>query len=129
MGESVQTIEEVVYTPTSDLTFERLLEEVKIELFDARYLHLTHGRASTYNKGCRGHLCNYRNRTRRREAHREAMQAKLPNGVVPGRRSRQEQYWDSMICQITVMKDMRDALSRYTHLLKVAIDLKDETSS
>lgn len=124
MGGTVQSGQAVQqYTPTRELTLERLIKEVMRELLDGNFLHLTHGRPATYNKGCRGHLCTYINRTRRREARRIAMQAKLPNGVVPDTRSRQEQYWDGRICEIIVMmEEIREDIAQNRELLEKEVD-------
>ena len=125
LEEGSKMVEEVLqYTPTRELTFARLIEEVKNELIDGRYLHLTHGKIATYNKGCRGHLCTYINRTRQRIKRQEAALAKLPSGVVPDTRSRQEQYWDDIICQIIeIMEDVRDELARHSRLLQVTVNV------
>jgi hypothetical protein len=120
----VQPEVEVPYTPTRELTIERLMEEVKTELLDARYFRLTHGRPSAYNRGCRGHLCLYVTRTRKRESRRKATLSKLPDGVVPDTRSRQEQYWDSVICYILdLMDDIREEIrSNHRDDMEKALD-------
>lgn len=37
-------------------------DDIAAEIEDERYLSSTHGRASTYNTGCRGPLCRMANR-------------------------------------------------------------------
>lgn len=90
----------VSYTKTSELTATLLLDEVKIELDHIEFLTRTHGKSSTYVAGCRGHLCRYIERTRRREIRTKAIKETLPEGVVPDTRPRKEQYWDAVIASL-----------------------------
>lgn len=120
----IQSDEEVQYTPTRKLTFRVLMEEVTTELLDPKYISFTHGRTAAYNRGCRGHLCLYVTRTRKRESRRKATLSKIPDGVVPDTRSRQEQHWDSVICYIMdVMDEIRSEIQHSNpDAMKKAID-------
>lgn len=90
----------VTFTRTSELTLEILLREVEVELAQDEYSGRTHGRPATYAKGCRGHLCRYVERTRRRAIRTKIAQEGLPFGVVPDARSREEQRWDAVLASI-----------------------------
>lgn len=89
--------EQYQYTPTRALTMESLLADIAHELGDERYEGRTHARNDVYRDGCRGPLCRYRERTRKREARDARTRASLPGGVQPVRRNRCEQDWDNVI--------------------------------
>lgn len=89
--------QQYTYTSTRELTIERLMADVEYELSDPDYEGRTHGRNDAYRDGCRGPLCRYRERTRKREAREAQTRAKLPCGVQPVRRTRSEQRWDDVI--------------------------------
>lgn len=85
------------YTKTSELTAGVLLRELIIELEDTSYITRTHGKPSTYRAGCKGHLCRYVERTRRRTVRAEEVEQSLPSGVIPEVRPRKEQQWDVVL--------------------------------
>lgn len=93
----MQSDEQYQYASTRELTEERLMEDIAHELSDPDYVGRTHGRNDVYRDGCRGPLCRYRERTRKREAREAKTRASLPGGVQPMRRTRAEQKWDSLI--------------------------------
>lgn len=82
------------FTRTSELTVDKLLIEVRLEIGQEKFIGRTHGKTSTYVAGCRGHLCRYRERTRRRQIRQVAARTELPQGVRPEVRPRDEQRWD-----------------------------------
>jgi hypothetical protein len=88
------------FTRTSDLTAEVLLREVKLELAQEEFAARTHGKPATFRAGCRGHLCRYIERTRRREMRQIAALTELPQGVRPDVRPRGEQRWDPVLACI-----------------------------
>lgn len=89
--------EEHKYTSTRELTLESLMDDIAHELADPSYKSRTHARNDVYRDGCRGPLCRYRERTRKREAREARTRASLPGGVQPVRRNRCEQRWDDVI--------------------------------
>lgn len=93
----VEENEEHQYTSTKELTLEKLLVDIAYELADPDYQGRTHARNDVYRDGCRGPLCKYRERTRKREAREARTRASLPGGVQPMRRVRSEQRWDNVI--------------------------------
>jgi hypothetical protein len=88
------------FTRTSDLTADVLLREVRLELVQPEFAARTHGKPSTFRAGCRGHLCRYIERTRRREMRQVAALTELPQGVRPDVRPRGEQRWDPVLACI-----------------------------
>lgn len=90
---------EYTYTSTRELTLELLMVDIAHELSDPRFRDRTHGRNDVYRDGCRGPLCRYRERTRKRQAREARTRASLPGGVQPVRRERSEQKWDEIIEQ------------------------------
>lgn len=122
-----------VYTHTRDLTFETLLRDIEHELHDQEFEARAHGRNDTYRDGCRGPLCKYRERTRKREFRTRAARQVLPVGVQPETRPRGEQQWDKVMAAIlTQLESIRkrqaetqggvlaklsvDSMKRYLHL-------------
>lgn len=85
------------YTPSVDLTLEILMKDIAHEVSDGSFVGRIHGRNDVYRDGCRGPLCRYRERTRKREAREARTRASLPGGVQPMRRTRTEQRWDLVI--------------------------------
>lgn len=94
-----------VYTSTKKLTFELLLTDIKQELADEKFTGRVHGRSDTYRDGCRGQLCKYRERTRKREARARSARQVLPAGVVPETRPREEQKWDHLLAAVLRQMD------------------------
>jgi hypothetical protein len=90
----------ITFTRTSDLTVEVLLREIRLELKQEKYSGRTHGKPATFRAGCRGHLCRYVERTRRREMRQRESLAGLPQGVRPDTRPRGEQRWDPILAGI-----------------------------
>ncbi|MEU4066653.1 hypothetical protein AB0F25_30445 [Streptomyces wedmorensis] len=88
------------YTKTSELTAGVLLRELMVELQDVEYFTRTHGKPSTYRAGCKGHLCRYAERTRRRVVRAEEVEQSLPTGVIPEVRPRREQNWDLVLASV-----------------------------
>lgn len=88
------------FSRTSDLSVSSLLIEVRLELGQEVFLGRTHGKVGTYVAGCRGHLCRYRERTRRRTYRQIVASVELPRGVRPDTRPRSEQRWDQVLACI-----------------------------
>lgn len=123
-----------VYTTTKHLTFDTLLSDIRHEIEDDGFTGRSHGRNDVYRDGCRGPLCKYRERTRKREARTKAALLCLPAGVQPSTRPRDEQKWDTLLAAAILQLDGSrerqtsqemlinrlnvDLLRRYLELLK-----------
>ncbi|MFD5451685.1 hypothetical protein [Streptomyces sp. NPDC127100] len=102
---------------------DTLLREIEMELAQEEYSGLTHGKPYAYQKGCRGHLCRYTERTRRRAIRHKAATVDLPRGVQPDTRPREEQRWDLILECIRqhVCANAFDDLSQFMKLVEVVI--------